>query len=222
MIRAWNEFVARIDEVLPLPLAMLALVTAAILIGLLWYTFPAWLPHRWWGRFWRAVGRSLRRLGSGFARLPGRIRAARWRRWRPGRLLLRWRRRRKAEPGTVAESADDALPDRSAHEFLTLADWYAAQGRYAEAVRERLRAIVRALVDAQVIAAPPGSTVVELAGAAGRALPSAYPAVTGASQVFSEIWYGQRPATAADDTQMRGYADEISAVLAAALAWSPR
>ena len=64
--------------------------------------------------------------------------------------------------------------------------------------------------------------MVELAGAAGRVLPSVYPAVTGASQVFSEIWYGQRPATAADDTQMRGYADETSAVLAAALAWSPR
>jgi hypothetical protein len=222
MIRAWNEFAARFDDWLSMPLAMLSLLLLGGLAGLLWYTFPAWLPHRWWGRFWRALGRAWRRLAAAVGRAPRVLRSARWRGWRPGRLWWRWRRRPTATTDVAEPAADDALPDRPAHEFVSLADWYAAQGRYAEAVRERLRGIVRALVDVQVIAAPPGWTVIELASAAGTALPAVYPCVTGASQVFSDIWYGQRPAAATDDAWMRGYADETARVLAGIPAGVPR
>jgi Domain of unknown function (DUF4129) len=227
MIRAWDEFVAKIDDWVPVPLAATGLIVFAVLIGVLLYTYPSWLPWRWWARFWRAlwrglvsVGRALARAARGLVRLPGRLRGLRWRglraRWRIGRLSWSWRR---GKPVVAVEEAapvaDDELPDRPAAELSSLADWYAGQGRFAEAVRERLRGILRALVEAGVITAPPGSTVVELTAAVGYALPVAHPPVHEACAVFSEIWYGQRPASAADDQRVRGAADRVSGVLAA-------
>lgn len=239
MIRAYDEFVATIEDVLPLPLVALGLLVLATLIGLLLYMYPHWLPWRWWARCWRAVGRGLlrcwralgrglRRLGRAVLGIPGWFGRAGWRglraRWRLrfGRFSLR--RRRRPAPAVEASEpvADDELPDRPAADFRTLADWYAANGQYAEAVRERLRGILRVLVEAGVIQAPPGSTVVELTAAAGYALPLVHPPVNRACQVFSEIWYGQRPATAADDAQLRGCADQVSAVLTGVPAGSLR
>jgi Domain of unknown function (DUF4129) len=228
MIRAWDDFVGDISEWIPVPLAATALIVLALLIGVLLYTYPSWLPWRWWVRFvlavWRgmcAIGRGLARAGRWIAAFPGRLRQSGWRglrlraRWRFGRFSWPWRRRRPVPPAQAPEPvADDELPDRPSAELASLADWYAAQGRYAEAVRERLRGILRALVEASVITAPPGSTVVELTAAVGYALPVAHPPVHNACEVFSEIWYGQRPATAADDTRLRGDADQVGQVLA--------
>jgi Domain of unknown function (DUF4129) len=214
MIRRWDELAADLDDVLPLPLAALGLMLLALLAGILWYTFPNWLPNRWWSGFWRGLRRVLSRVGGALRRAPGRLVRLRWRGLRLGRLSWRWRRRGRADSTPVAEpTADDALPDRPVEHFLSLADWYAGQGRWAEAVRERLRGIVRALVDAGIIDVTPGWTVVELAGAAAAVLPPVHPAVNGASQVFSDIWYGQRPATADDDTTLRGYAGQVDTVL---------
>jgi hypothetical protein len=84
-----------------------------------------------------------------------------------------------------------------------LADRFAAEGRYAEAVRERLRAVVRDLEGRGAVDPRPGRTVDEIVTEAGRALPgAAAPMVLGA-RVFSEIWYGGRCAAADDDTRLR-------------------
>ncbi len=220
-MRWWNESAGRIDERIPLPLVMLALLLIASLIGLLLYFWPRWLPHHWWLRFWRALLRGVWAIGRFFRRLA--LAVVRWRPRlpKPGwwRLRFAWRWRRRGRPVTVPgtevapEPADDVLPDLPEQDFLSLADWYAGQGRYAEAVRERLRAILRALVDAGVITNPPGSTVLELSAGASAALPAVRPAVTGAGEVFSELWYGMRPATAGHDAQMRDYAAATAAVL---------
>lgn len=111
------------------------------------------------------------------------------------------------------EAAPDQLPDLTTAALANLADRYAAEGRYAEAVRERLRAIVRSLIDAGVIVHSPGWTVTELAGAASQALPPIGPAVAEASRIFSDIWYGLRPATAAHDNRMRELADFLAGQL---------
>jgi hypothetical protein len=139
-----------------------------------------------------------------------------WRRsWWPRR-----RRREKVEPLVVPEpaeaAADDELPEVPAATLLSLADRYAAEGRYAEAVRERLRAIVRELVDRGVIEHRPGWTVTELAAGAGRALPPAAGPLAEAARVFSGIWYGDRPARAVDDTRMRDLATALGTTLAGA------
>jgi len=80
-------------------------------------------------------------------------------------------------------------------------------------VRERLRAIVRELIDREVIQHRPGWTITELAAIAARARPATADPLRGAAMVFSDIWYGQRPATAGDDVAMRGYAASVHSAL---------
>ena len=205
-MRWWNETVADLGDVVPLPLLGFLSLVATTLIALALYFWPHWLPWRWsiWRRERDGSGRGERRRRFRF-----RFGAFRWR-WR-----LRWRRRkRRGEPEPADELAPDELPELPAQVLALTADELAAQGRYAEAVRERLRAIVRELIERGVIPHTPGWTVTELANAASRARPALAAPLGGAGGVFSEIWYGLRPATAEDDHAMRGYAEAVRATLA--------
>jgi Domain of unknown function (DUF4129) len=181
--RWWDDAVAALGDVVPLPLLALLVVLLAALVAALWATYPRWV--------------------------------------RRPRLRLRRRRRTAEEPAddaleALAEAAlpDDALPDLPAPTLVSLADRLAAQGRFAEAVRERLRAIVRLLVDRRVIEHHPGWTVTELAAAAGQVRPAADAPLRDAGRVFSDIWYGERPATADDDARMRVLAGQVDAAVA--------
>ncbi len=210
MGRAWNEFAANVDDTVGLGLATLLLFLAATLVALGWYFWPR-LGRQWLGRQW------LRRPRPGWSWLRGR-----WLRWR-----WPWRRRKKPAPEDSPEQElvphdSEGLPDLPVEALLSLADRLAAQGRFAEAVRERLRGIVRELVDAGVIANQPGWTVTELASAAGVARPPVRPPLDAASRLFSDIWYGQRTATAGHDARMREYASHVHAALAPVPAGGPR
>jgi hypothetical protein len=73
------------------------------------------------------------------------------------------------------------------------AERFAAAGQWAEAIRERLRAIARDLEERVILDPRPGRTADELAREAGAVLPvDLGPGV----QVFDEVWYGDRPGTA--------------------------
>jgi hypothetical protein len=208
--RSWSELVAYLADQVRGGVPSLVFLTAlaAALTALGWYFWPAWLPWKWRWHGWRIRRRRAR----------GR-RGWRWGRFRLGRLrwrLPRWRRRRK--PATAAtdpaQLPADALPELPA-ELLTLtADQLAEAGRYAEAVRERLRAIVRDLIERDVLPHSPGWTVTELARGAAVARPPLAAPLAAAVAIFSEIWYGLRPATAADDAAMRAGAAAVAAVLA--------
>ncbi|MBV1849478.1 DUF4129 domain-containing protein [Catellatospora tritici] len=183
-MRWWNETVAAWSDQMSLGLTLLCLLVLAGVTGLLWYTWPAWLPNRW----------NLRQGWGSRAK----------------------RAKRAEEPIVVTEEQLDAveaaveeLPEVAPVVFTTLADRLAAQGRYAEAVRERLRAMVRELVDRDVVTNQPGLTVTELARAAGTARPEIAPAVTTATETFSTIWYGKRPATADHDAAVRDCLDRV-------------
>jgi hypothetical protein len=203
LTRAWTEWIADLSDHMPggVPSMILLSVVVAIVIGLLWYFFPAWLPWRW---SWR--------LGAGADRRRTTRRVGRWRfgrlRWR-----LRWRSRRgrAAEPEPVP-LADDLVPDLPAQVLAMTADELAAAGRYAEAVRERLRSMLRLLIEHGIVPAGPGWTVLELASAGRRARPALAGPLSGATDVFSTIWYGLRPATERDDAAMRSYAAEVAQV----------
>jgi hypothetical protein len=198
VIRWWNEFLADIDDRVGLGLVTLLLFVAAALVAAGWYFWPKWLPSRW----------------------PRRAKGDRGeRRWRWPKFRWRWRWRRKketaeaeAEPELVPHETE-GLPELPVEAFLSLADRLAAEGRYAEAIRERLRGIVRELVDAGVIENRPGFTVTELARTASRARPMVRPPLDAASGLFSDIWYGQRPAGAEQDARMREYAIHVHAAL---------
>lgn len=192
MSRWWTETVAALGDLVPLPLVALILLAVALLVALGWYFFPAWLPRRL-PRF------TLPRLRR--PRLP-RLRLPRFRRPR------RRARRARTDPSAVRLPAP-RLPEPAAA-GPGLADRLAAEGRYAEAVRERLREMVRLLVVRQVVEPRPGLTVVELTEAAARTRPRVRPTLHAAGAIFSDLWYAQRPATAAHDRRMRELATDLS------------
>lgn len=169
---------------------------------------------RWWTEFVADVADHLPGGVAGLALLvllvAGAVTAALH--WWPHRR--RRVRRRDVEAATpIVMPVDDAdataLPDRTPTELRSLADRYAAEGRYAEAVRERLRAMVRRLVDRGVLEHHPGWTVTELAVAAGRAQPRLAGPMREAADVFSGVWYARRPALAAHDSRMRELAETV-------------
>jgi hypothetical protein len=184
--RWWTETVAALGDHLPLPLAALLLLLAAGLTALGWWFFPAWVPRR-------------------LPRLP-RLRLPRLRRPR----LPRWRRRKRPPAGAALVPAPRAAADDPPEPGPTsLADRLAAEGRYAEAVRERLRDMVRTLVAARLLEHRPGMTVVELTAEAARGRPTLRPILAAAGAIFSDLWYAQRPATGEHDRRMRDLAAEL-------------
>jgi hypothetical protein len=111
---------------------------------------------------------------------------------------------------TRQSSPDDLSSTLSAAELRMEAERHAAQGNHTLAVRSRIRAIVRMLEDKGVLEPRPGRTAGELvadvaatltpaghlAPPAGDAAPADGPlaALAAAVEVFSETWYGGRPA----------------------------
>jgi len=114
--------------------------------------------------------------------------------WRTGPM-----RRAASRPATDFELS--SLLD--ADEHRRRANQLAAERRYAEAVRERMRAIVRELESRGVLDLRPGRTADEVATEAGLLVPAVAEELRGAAQVFDEVWYGGWPATAATDAAMR-------------------
>ncbi|MFI6262064.1 DUF4129 domain-containing protein [Micromonospora sp. NPDC051006] len=194
--RWWTETTAALGDHVPLPLVALLLVVAAALAALAWHTFPAWVPRR------------LPRI-----RLP-RIRLPRLRRPRLPRFRRRRRPARKAATATEPTAIAPLPPDTPGPAHLSLADRLAAEGRYAEAVRERLRDMIGELVSRQVVPRQPGLTVLEVGATAARNRPPTGPPVAAAGAIFAELWYAQRPASAEHDRRMRELAADLHRVLA--------
>jgi uncharacterized protein DUF4129 len=114
--------------------------------------------------------------------------------WRTGPV------RRGARTGT---SLIELSGDLDAAEHRRRADEHAAAGRYAESVRERMRAIVRELELRGVLEPRPGRTADEVAREAGASVPAISGDLSSAAGVFDEVWYGGRPATAQADAVLR-------------------
>jgi hypothetical protein len=91
---------------------------------------------------------------------------------------------------------EDALDTRAvrAADLRAEAEAHAAAGRWDEAVRARLRAVVRTLEDRGVLDPRPGRTADEVAAEAGVALPAAAPALVRAAHTFDDVWFGGRTA----------------------------
>ncbi|WP_462187736.1 MULTISPECIES: DUF4129 domain-containing protein [unclassified Frankia] len=150
-------------------------------------------------------------------------------------VALRWWLGPVRRSARTRREDDDLSSSSTAAQLRAEADGHATRGAYAEAVRSRLRAIVRMLEEKGVLDPRPGRTAGELvedvariapspdggpprggpdgghprggtdrpgaaAGAAGDGPGTALEpaaALAAAVEVFSEIWYGGRPASAA-------------------------
>jgi hypothetical protein len=105
-----------------------------------------------------------------------------------------------------AAGAEQALfvgRERSADEHRAAADRHAAAGEWAEAVRDRLRAVVRSLEERSLLEPRPGRTADEAAAEAAAVLPSCAGGMAAAARVFDDVWYGGRPATSAHEQSLR-------------------
>lgn len=71
-----------------------------------------------------------------------------------------------------------------------------AAGQYAEAILERLRAIIRDLEERVILEPRLGRTADEVAGEGGAALPDVAAELSRAARIFDDVWYGGRAATA--------------------------
>jgi hypothetical protein len=108
--------------------------------------------------------------------------------------------------------------ERTAAEHRAAADGHAAAGEWAEAVRERLRAVVRDLEERALLEPRVGRTADEAAREGGTALPSCRPDLVDGARVFDEIWYGGRRATAQHYAQLRELDRLVRAARPAAVA----
>jgi hypothetical protein len=99
--------------------------------------------------------------------------------------------------------------DLGAGEHRRRAEEHAAAGRFAEAVRERMRAIVRELETRDVLDPRPGRTADEVAREGGAVVPTIAEDLRVAAGVFDEVWYGGREATPRSDALMRQADDRV-------------
>ena len=116
-------------------------------------------------------------------------------------VLRRTGRLRRATRGTAPPAVLDDVR-RSAAEHRRLAEQAAGAGRFDVAVRERFRAVARALEERAILDERPGRTAREVATEAAAALPALTQELREGARVFDDVCYGARPATAAQDAQL--------------------
>lgn len=130
-------------------------------------------------------------------------------RYRLGPLARRAARSRDDLFGTAELTADD---------HRRAADRAAARQDWADAVRERLRAIIRDLEERDLLDPRPGRTADEAARDAGGVLPELRQDLLRAASVFDEVWYGGRPATPAMHETLRDLDSRVARSRPAAVA----
>lgn len=132
--------------------------------------------------------------------------------------------RLKVGPLGRREAGEQALFSgraRTAAEHRAAADAHAAAGEWAEAVRERLRAVVRSLEERAVLDERPGRTADEAAAEAGVALPAVAAELRRAARLFDDIWYGGRPAGPESDAALRAVDEQVRAARPGQTAGTP-
>lgn len=95
----------------------------------------------------------------------------------------------------------------TAADHRAAADRAEAEGEFALAVTERLRAISVDLEDRAIITPRAGRTATELAGEASVVLPDEAEGLDRAARIFNDVVYGDRPATA-DSARVLRESDE--------------
>jgi hypothetical protein len=199
--RDYDDFLGRVFDLISPAWVALILLAIAIAGGFLWYTYPAWLRIR------------LPRPKWSFPRWTW----PKWN-WHWPRFKRKRRPRKKKRPKAVKPRRQVGPPEpdpdpRPVTPALSPADRLAAEGRYAEAIRERLRESVTALTRYGVIAPAPAWTAHEVAATASANRPAVSAPLAGATDIFSEVWYGRRPAGPDQDALMRRLTAEVRAAL---------
>ena len=122
--------------------------------------------------------------------------------------------RLKLGPFAGARTPGEALfagPERTAAAHRKAAEAFAAAGEWPEAIRERLRAIIRECEQRGVLDPRPGRTADEAAAEAGAALPDCAPGLRSAARIFDDVWYGHHAASAGMYAELRTLDEAVRA-----------
>jgi len=114
-----------------------------------------------------------------------------------------------ARRGAGREALFAGSPALTAQGHRELAEAAAAQGRWADAVRERLRAVVRDLESRGALDPRPGRTAGEVARDGGAAVPALAEDLGRAAVLFDEVWYGGRDADAGSYAVLVGVDERV-------------
>jgi hypothetical protein len=107
--------------------------------------------------------------------------------------LIAWQAKRATRSRRARAEGILGPRERTAAEHRAEAERLAGESRWAEAIRERLRAIARDLEHRAIVAPQPGRTADELADAAGQELPEFAERLAAAARLFDDVTYGEAP-----------------------------
>ena len=122
-------------------------------------------------------------------------------------VAVRWRvgpRRRTTRTTAVFDPGT-----KSAEAYRADAERFAEAGAWAEAVRARLRALVRDLEGRGLVDTRPGRTAHEIAEDWGAALPADDGPLRDGARYFDDVWFGGRAADAAGYRRMVKLDDDV-------------
>ncbi|MEV7807321.1 DUF4129 domain-containing protein [Microbispora sp. NPDC088329] len=105
-------------------------------------------------------------------------------------MLVLWALRRFSGGRRTESGAVFGQRERTAAEHRAEAERLAAEGGWAGAIQERLRAVARELEERAVVRPMPGRTAMELAEVAGQALPPHAADLRTAARLFDDVTYG--------------------------------
>ncbi|MEV0233205.1 DUF4129 domain-containing protein [Nonomuraea sp. NPDC050786] len=110
-------------------------------------------------------------------------------------VLISWQLRNATRKNALAVGGLFGTRAMTAAEHRTAAERLAAEGRWSEAIQERLRAIARDLEERALVDGMPGRTADELAAEAAISLPGFATRLAAAARSFDDVTYGGVPGT---------------------------
>ncbi|MGP3955442.1 DUF4129 domain-containing protein [Nonomuraea sp. 3N208] len=110
-------------------------------------------------------------------------------------VLISWRLRKTARKNALTGGGLFGDRAMTAAEHRQAAERLAGEGRWGEAIQERLRAIARDLEERALVDGMPGRTADELAAEAAAALPGFATQLAAAARSFDDVTYGGVPGT---------------------------
>ncbi|WP_336207779.1 DUF4129 domain-containing protein [Nonomuraea sp. LPB2021202275-12-8] len=135
--------------------------------------------------------------------------------------LIGWQLRRTSRRNGTAAGALFGERAMSAAEHRLAAERLAGEGRWSEAIQERLRAIARDLEERALVDGMPGRTADELAAEAGAALPGFAGELAAAARSFDDVTYGGIAGTGDAYATMTGLDERLRSARPALLGGAP-
>ncbi|MEU6790488.1 DUF4129 domain-containing protein [Nonomuraea wenchangensis] len=123
--------------------------------------------------------------------------------------LVSWQLRRMSRRRALVTGGLYGERARTADEHRRAAERLAGEGRWSEAIQERLRAIARDLEERALVDGMPGRTADELAAEAAAALPDLAGELAAAARSFDDVTYGGVPGTSDAYAAMAGLDERL-------------